>query len=84
MSGEERVGQQRDVFGLDVAHCHVCGVATPTAELRAVESSSPLADHDHVSVICSTCRERVLSGEIDLESFLIDEDEPEGRTLDPW
>jgi hypothetical protein len=80
MSGEEREGQQREIFGLDVAHCDLCGMPTPTVQLREIESPSMFAEHDHALSACPTCWERVMRGEIDVESLVvIDEDERRGR-----
>ncbi len=75
MSGEELIGQRRTHAGDDTAECDVCGIVVSSSQLRDVESSSLLAEHDHVNRICATCWERVSRGDIDLESLLIEEDE---------
>ncbi|CAN5770911.1 hypothetical protein BH23CHL2_BH23CHL2_35970 [soil metagenome] len=84
MSGEERFGQRREIFGSDTSRCDLCGTVVPSSELREIESTSPLADHDHVNMICSACTDRVLQGEIDIESFLIDDDEYPDRNPGQW
>lgn len=83
MSGSELEGQRRELFGLDIAHCDICGVAMPVAQLRDVESISLLAEHDHVNRICPACWDRIHQGEIDVESFLIEEEERRERE-DEW
>jgi hypothetical protein len=83
MSGSELEGQKRNLFGLDVAHCDLCGVAMPVAQLREFESASPMAEHDHTYRICPACWDRIHLGEIDVESILQPEEERRERG-DEW
>lgn len=77
MSGEELEGQRRELFGTDVAHCDICGAPFRADQLQPVEGRSALADHDHAPLICPDCRGAIRRGEIDAESALLEEAEPE-------
>ena len=80
MSSEERTRHKWTVVGADLAECSLCGGQFSSVELRAIDSPSTLAEHDQVDWACPTCWERVLRGEIEIESLLPDEDEVRGRT----
>lgn len=75
MPSEEQEGQRRELTGTVVGHCEICGLAVPVSELRELESGSPLAEHTHTPMICVDCWNAIERGEIDAETFLIEQDE---------
>lgn len=75
MSGEELEGQRRELFGLDVVHCDICGVGIPTHDAIEIESPSSLAEHSESLLICPSCWKRIHAGELDLRTLLLDEEE---------
>ena len=79
MSGEEREGQRRSVFGLDVEHCDICGAPTPVSQLQIVDSDSRLAEHTDAERICPDCVERILSGELGIENIMPEDEDRPGR-----
>lgn len=79
MSGEEIVGQLREIAGEQFAECDLCGDVFPVDALREIDGLSPQGEHDHIPRICDGCWERIHSGEIDVETLLLDEDERRER-----
>lgn len=75
MSGDEILGQRRDIIGGAYDQCDLCAEVYPVSQLLEVDAGSQYAEADPPLRVCASCSTRIATGELNPELLLHGEDD---------